>query len=831
MPDKGEKNIDHGSLAEFIKELKKAVPNATVTAGKEKRGNKSRHNHGEAIDFRENQDVLDYLWYTKEGLELLKKHNLGLLQETTSAVKGLTKATGNHYHVGKDSSIPRADKRLELAEKNNLDWSNYDSTYEKKLNQGTTFEKTKNYGITTNKNLPKGEKFKINHSDKKTSDKTKVSEVSSDPNLRHGHTALKKELSSLSKQFSNGDISKEDFEEKVYQAKIKAQKDLGVDAIKKGYHRDYEDLVSSKKDYRKSYDKAKSEYDEIKKQQDKNQEAFDRLNSQGVPVKVRIPNTVDKYKTVYSKNTGKIRSSKEYKELYNKRTELYHQGKKAASKVEEEENIIKESLQISLAEKAKKELDKTDIKDPKYQEKLKAWESYRDGKFDVESAMSSYEGDPVKEELYTEIAEREETIPENGDEETLPDPDGTDGDGDGDGDETSTEIDKAKKGDPENPFNFTSEGEESPLVKTPGVYSDDKPVEQNTEGFIKDNPMAGVIAGLAMKGLSDSQKRVTSVNTDQHAQLSQSFYEHLANLETISKRGFTPEEEAAFMKEANDGYVATIQTAVRASGGNRAQLLSQMGKANAQKNDALLQFAAKDAMLNRQNLDQYGKALQYKESFNERKSVRSQENEIREKMFMRRDDLDRREGGAALFSSSLKSLGDSIDSYKTTGPGSVLDQYRKYATAKLHNDLQTINPETGLPFENPEQYENYVKKVNEEDKTRKQATGTEAVYNQAAKNMQFKNDQEKEKWVAKVNSLSDKDKVKYSTHLEGVNDVSSFDSMMNEFGTKNNTENNNDINQNSIFDKPETVKEIEEGEDSYDIPFSSFDDIDNGFKI
>jgi len=250
-------------------------------------------------------------------------------------------------------------------------------------------------------------------------------------------------------------------------------------------------------------------------------------------------------------------------------------------------------------------------------------------------------------------------------------------------------------------------------LKPPTSFSDDKVEKQSFGDYLKDNPMSILSAALGVKGLISSQADVESVDVKDSSNLSESFYEHLNNLETISKKGFTPEEEAAFLSRVNEGYMASVTNAVRASGGNRAQVLAAQGGINANRNASLLDFSAADAKLHRENLQNYGKALEYKEAFMERKDVRQQTNEYNAKNAEYAEGIARRQGGAALAAGSLKSLITSIKDFKTTGTGSVLDRYTKRVEKNIREKGSLINPETNKVFANEEEYLSYKKKESE----------------------------------------------------------------------------------------------------------------------
>lgn len=96
-------------LQGFYGELTKKFPNIRVTSGRRTKspsGGFSHHFHGDAIDIgREHTDVYDYLYNTQEGLGLMSKYGLGILDETDPATLKKTGGTGPHFHIGKDSGL------------------------------------------------------------------------------------------------------------------------------------------------------------------------------------------------------------------------------------------------------------------------------------------------------------------------------------------------------------------------------------------------------------------------------------------------------------------------------------------------------------------------------------------------------------------------------------------------------------------------------------------------------------------------------------------------------------------------------------------------------
>lgn len=94
----------------FRDELAKRFPQLKITSavrtgsGVGKSGKGSRHNKGQALDLGADPEIQKFL-YSAEGDAMLRRHNLGFLDETLKHNMEKTGATGPHLHIGKDSTL------------------------------------------------------------------------------------------------------------------------------------------------------------------------------------------------------------------------------------------------------------------------------------------------------------------------------------------------------------------------------------------------------------------------------------------------------------------------------------------------------------------------------------------------------------------------------------------------------------------------------------------------------------------------------------------------------------------------------------------------------
>jgi|TARA_R110002012_G_scaffold58573_3_gene152009 hypothetical protein len=138
-----------------------------------------------------------------------------------------------------------------------------------------------------------------------------------------------------------------------------------------------------------------------------------------------------------------------------------------------------------------------------------------------------------------------------------------------------------------------------------------------------------VAATMGRQAYNDAMKEIKPLELPG---LSDMFKKHLYQTQQLSKMGFTPEEAAKHRKDIDKAYQIGIENSVRGTAGDRAKFLATSGVLDAERSTALLNFAAKDAELQRINMDKYGQALNFKEEFEYRKGAAERADDLAEQI-------------------------------------------------------------------------------------------------------------------------------------------------------------------------------------------------------
>ena len=130
-------------------------------------------------------------------------------------------------------------------------------------------------------------------------------------------------------------------------------------------------------------------------------------------------------------------------------------------------------------------------------------------------------------------------------------------------------------------------------------------------------PGALVSYVLGKRALKDAMQEV---QPQKRADLSPLFYEQYRQSKELAKKGFAPNEERVLRKRIDDAYKIGLENAVRGTAGNRARFLAQSGVLDSARSSALLNFAAQDDELRRQNQNQFTELMMFKENFDQQRS-------------------------------------------------------------------------------------------------------------------------------------------------------------------------------------------------------------------
>ena len=102
-------------------------------------------------------------------------------------------------------------------------------------------------------------------------------------------------------------------------------------------------------------------------------------------------------------------------------------------------------------------------------------------------------------------------------------------------------------------------------------------------------------------------------------QLDGAWKAYMAQMREMSASGLSAEERASAKQDLSTAYNLGVKNVMRAAGGSRAAFLANAGVLNANRVKGLLKLHATDAALQRENLQNYGKALTFQQQHGQRK--------------------------------------------------------------------------------------------------------------------------------------------------------------------------------------------------------------------
>ena len=257
----------------------------------------------------------------------------------------------------------------------------------------------------------------------------------------------------------------------------------------------------------------------------------------------------------------------------------------------------------------------------------------------------------------------------------------SDNDVDGDGDGVTNSSDNDVDGDGDGVTNSSNTSTETTppatnLTKTFGdlgnVIGDSLGLVNSVRDLIN-GPDDLIRAALGEQAFKESMKEVIPKELPE---LSNQFKKHLAQVQNLSKQGFSVAEANKAKQDIDAAYKQGIENTVRGTSGDRAKFLAMSGVLDQARSSALLEFAAKDAELNRANQAAYTSALSFSEEYNLNKSTTEASQQLQL-------DLEKKRGASEFAKEAFKGLNERIgpagNQYLNTLQSFVRDNQNPYS--------------------------------------------------------------------------------------------------------------------------------------------------------
>tara|TARA_R110002020_G_scaffold475793_1_gene712342 strand:+ start:1317 stop:3644 length:2328 start_codon:yes stop_codon:yes gene_type:complete len=186
---------------------------------------------------------------------------------------------------------------------------------------------------------------------------------------------------------------------------------------------------------------------------------------------------------------------------------------------------------------------------------------------------------------------------------------------------------------------------------------------------------------MGKEGLKHAMKEI---EPQKMPELSPLFHQHLRQTKELAKKGFHPAEARKIRNEIDAAYEQGLDNAVRGTSGDRAKFLAQSGILDSKRSSALLDFAAQDAALQRENQDRYVDTMMFKENFEAQRSEKLRAEDMQMQMANKQSAA---QFTSAAFSNLMSGLGGS----NTALIRQLLNAYQGGGTGTT-NMFNTVNP-------------------------------------------------------------------------------------------------------------------------------------------
>ena len=166
-------------------------------------------------------------------------------------------------------------------------------------------------------------------------------------------------------------------------------------------------------------------------------------------------------------------------------------------------------------------------------------------------------------------------------------------------------------------------------------------------------PSAIISYIMGKKGLEAAMKEV---KPQAMPELSPMFMEHIRQSRELAKKGFHPTEERKIKNQIDNAYRVGLDNAVRGTAGDRAKFLAHSGLLDAQRSSALLEVAAQDVALQRENQSKYTELMMFKENFDMQRTEQQRTEDMQMQLAEKQSAA---QFTSAAFSTLMNSLGGS----------------------------------------------------------------------------------------------------------------------------------------------------------------------------
>ena len=257
----------------------------------------------------------------------------------------------------------------------------------------------------------------------------------------------------------------------------------------------------------------------------------------------------------------------------------------------------------------------------------------------------------------------------------------SDNDVDGDGDGVTNSSDNDVDGDGDGVTNSSNTSTETtpPVTNLTKTFGDLGNVIGDSLGLVNsvrdliNGPDDLIRAALGEQAFKESMKEVIPKELPE---LSNQFKQHLAQVQNLSKQGFSVAEANKAKQDIDAAYKQGIENTVRGTSGDRAKFLAMSGVLDQARSSALLEFASKDAELNRANQAAYTSALSFSEEYNLNKSTTEASQQLQL-------DLEKKRGASEFAKEAFKGLNERIgpagNQYLNTLQSLVRDNKNPYS--------------------------------------------------------------------------------------------------------------------------------------------------------